>query len=63
MFQRLIEPMMFPLILLGIFWFTERNKTPQHKPDRQKMRFWIGCCALIACGEYAVAWHKEIGLA
>jgi hypothetical protein len=63
MFHKLVEPIMFPLIFLGLFWFSERNKNSDRKPDRQKMRFWTGVCALMACGEYAAAWHGEIGLA
>jgi hypothetical protein len=63
MFHKLVEPIVFPLILLGLFWFSERHKGPDRKADWQKMRFWIGVCSLMACGEYAVAWHWEIGLA
>jgi hypothetical protein len=54
---------MFPLFLFGLFWFSERNKSPDRKADPRKMRFWIGVCSLMACGEYAEAWHWEIGLA
>jgi hypothetical protein len=63
MLGKIISPVGFPLTLLALFWFSERNKNPDHKPDRKKMRFWIGCCSLMACGEYAMVWHNEIGLA
>jgi hypothetical protein len=63
MFHKLVEPMMFPLILLCGFWFMERNKSPDRKPDRQRMRFWMGVCSLLVCVEYALVWHWEIGSA
>ena len=61
--EKIISPVGFPLVLLVIFWFSERNKNPERKADRATMRFWTGVCILIACGEYDVAWHNEIGLA
>ncbi len=63
MVDRIVEPIGFPLLLLGLFWLSGRNKNPNRKADRQKMRFWVGVAILIACGELATAWHNEIGWA
>jgi cytochrome bd-type quinol oxidase subunit 2 len=63
MVDKIVEPIMFPLLLVGLFWLSERNKNPDHRANREKMRFWVGVAILIACGELAVAWHNEIGSA
>jgi len=63
MVDKFVSPMVFALILVSLSWLSERNKSPDRKPDRRRMRFWIACWSLMACGEYALAWHKEIGLA
>jgi len=61
--EKLISPAGFPLVLFAIFWFSERNKSPERKASRAKMRFWAGLCGFMACADYAVAWHNEIGMA
>ncbi len=63
MVDRIVEPIGFPLLLLGLFWLGERNNNPDRKADPKKMRFWLGVASLIACGEFATAWHNEIGWA
>ena len=53
--DKFVSPIVFPLILLGLFWFSERNKSPDHKPNRDRMRFWIGCWTLLALGELSLS--------
>ena len=59
MIDKIISPIGFPLVLVVIFWFSERNKSSEHKADRAKMRFGQGFVVLWP-GEDAVAWRKEI---
>jgi len=61
MVDKFLSPVVFPLILLGLCWLSERNKSPDHTPNRDRMRFWIACWTLLAVGDYAIAWHNEIG--
>ncbi len=63
MTYRIVEPLIFPLLLVGLFWLSERYKNPDRKADREKMRFWVAVAILIACGEFATAWHIGIGSA
>jgi hypothetical protein len=61
MIHRIVEPLIFPLLLVGLFWLSERSKNPDRKANREKMRFWVAVAILIACGELATDWHNEIG--
>jgi hypothetical protein len=62
MVDRIVEPIVFPLLLVGLSWLMERNKSADRKADHERMKVWIGCWSFLACVEYALAWHKEIGL-
>ncbi len=63
MFDRIVEPIMFPMFLMGLLWLSERSKNPNGKANRERMWFWVGVAILITCGELATAWHNEIGWA
>jgi hypothetical protein len=63
MIEKLLSPLVFPLGFLAATWVWLRIQSPDHKVGRAKIRFWIACASVIACGKYALAWHSEIGSA
>jgi hypothetical protein len=63
MFAKVISPLGFPLLLTFISWFLLRNQIANRTVRRAKMRLWLAIATAIACGDYAIAWHDEIGSA
>jgi cytochrome bd-type quinol oxidase subunit 2 len=63
MIAKVLSPLGFPLLFVVIGWIALRNQRADHKAARSKMRLWIVIASMIACGDYAIAWHNEIGSA
>jgi hypothetical protein len=63
MMAKVFSPLGFPLLFVVISWVWLRNQSADHKAARAKMRLWIVIASMIACGDYAIAWHNEIGSA
>jgi hypothetical protein len=63
MITKIIEPFAFGFLFVVLFWFSERNKNPEHKVDHEKMRYWVAFATWMACAEFASTWHNEIGSA
>jgi hypothetical protein len=63
MVNRIVEPMVFGFLFVLLFWLSERNRNPERKVDRDKLRFWVGFGTWMACAEFASAWHSQIGSA
>ena len=63
MMEKLFSPLLFPTGLLAAAWVLRRIQNPDPEIRRANLRFWLGSATVIACGEYAVAWHNEIGAA
>ena len=61
--EKLFSPLLFPTGLLAAAWLLRRIQNPNPEIQRANLRFWLGSATVIACGEYAVAWHNEIGSA
>jgi hypothetical protein len=61
--EKLLSPLLFPAGLLAAAWLLRRIQNPDPQIQRANLRFWLGSATVIACGEYAVAWHNEIGSA
>jgi hypothetical protein len=61
--EKLFSPLLFPAGLLAAAWLLRRIQNPDREIQRANLRFWLGSATVIACGEYAVAWHNEIGSA
>jgi len=61
--EKLFSPLLFPAGLLAAAWLLRRIQNPDSEIRRANLRFWLGSATVIACGEYAVAWHNEIGSA
>jgi hypothetical protein len=61
--EKLFSPLLFPTGLLAAAWLLRRIQNPDTQIQRANLRFWLGSAIVIACGEYAVAWHNEIGSA
>jgi len=63
MVDKIVEPIVFGFLFVALFWFSERNKNPERKVNRSKMRFWVAVATWMACAELATSWHNEIGSA
>jgi hypothetical protein len=63
MMEKLLSPLLFPAGLLATASLLRRIQNPDADIRRANLRFWLGSATVIACGEYAVAWHNEIGAA
>jgi magnesium-transporting ATPase (P-type) len=63
MVRRIVEPIVFGFLFVIIFWLSERNKNPERKVDRGKMRFWMAFATWMTCAEFASLWHNQIGSA
>jgi hypothetical protein len=63
MVHKIVEPVVFGFLFVVLFWLSERNKSPERKVDRKKLRFWVAFSVWMACAEFASAWHNEIGSA
>jgi hypothetical protein len=61
MMEKLLSPLLFPAGLLAAASLLRRIQNPDADIRRANLRFWFGSASVIACGEYAVAWHNEIG--
>ena len=57
---RLISPLAFPLLFLGISYLLGRIAN-HHQAPRKKIGYWVVVASWIACVEYAREWHNEIG--
>ena len=61
--EKLFSPLLFPAGLLAVAWLLRRIQNSDPQTQRANVRFWLGSATVIACGEYAVAWHNEIAAA